>query len=392
MEKHIFISYKHEDSDFAEVLINKLEKAGFKTWVDSDQLHIGEDWRTGIDEAIKNAFALIVIMSPEAKASEYVTYEWAFAWGAGIKVLPVLHKDTPLHPRLEALQHLNFTNRTTRPWNTLLNTVQKIADTFSFSTPPIPQNTSPSLYSASQQTKEFWLDTGRIFLERKDYQSALEAYKQAIFLDPNDADAYANKSEALFRLESYKEALRASEQAIQLDNNLAKAWTNKGVALSNFKRYDEAIDAYDQAIRLDPNNAPAYYNKGNALNDLKRYDEAIAACDQAIRLDPNYAPAYMGKGAALGNLKRYDEALAAFDQAICLDPNYARAYSNKGIALGKLKRYDEAIDVYDQAIHLDPNLAMAYNNKALAFDQLGKLDDAKQCREKARQLESQGQV
>src|SRR6266487_1190002 len=358
MEKHIFISYKHEDSDFAEVLINKLEKAGCKTWVDSDQLHIGEDWRTGIDEAIKNAFALIVIMSPEAKASEYVTYEWAFAWGAGIKVLPVLHKDTPLHPRLEALQHLNFTNRTTRPWNTLLNTVQKIADTFSFSTPPIPQNTSPSLYSASQQTKEFWLDTGRIFLERKDYQSALEAYKQAIFLDPNDADAYANKSEALFRLESYKEALRASEQAIQLDNNLAKAWTNKGVALSNFKRYDEAIDAYDQAICLDP----------------------------------NYARAYSNKGAALGNLKRYDEALAAFDQAICLDPNYARAYSNKGIALGKLKRYDEAIDVYDQAIHLDPNLAMAYNNKALAFDQLGKLDDAKQCREKARQLESQGQV
>src|SRR6266516_3423252 len=324
MEKHIFISYKHEDSDFAEVLINKLEKAGFKTWVDSDQLHIGEDWRTGIDEAIKNAFALIVIMSPEAKASEYVVYELAFAWGAGIKVLPVLHKDTPLHPRLEALQHLNFTNRTTRPWNTLLNTVQKIADTFSFSTPPIPQNTSPSIYIASQQTKEFWLDTGRIFLERKDYQSALEAYKQAIFLDPNDADAYANKSEALFRLESYKEALRASEQAIQLDNNLAKAWTNKGAALSN--------------------------------------------------------------------LKRYDEAIAAFDQAICLDPNYARAYSNKGIALGKLKRYDEAIDVYDQAIHLDPNLAMAYNNKALAFDQLGKLDDAKQCREKARQLESQGQV
>ncbi len=49
MEKHIFISYKHEDQDFAEVLINRVEKAGFKTWVDHDQLHIGDDWRNAID-------------------------------------------------------------------------------------------------------------------------------------------------------------------------------------------------------------------------------------------------------------------------------------------------------------------------------------------------------
>ena len=100
MEKHIFVSYKHEDSDFAEVLINRVGKAGFNTWVDHDQLHIGADWRNEIDQAIKNSFALIVIMSPEAKASEYVTYEWAFAWGAGVQVLPILYKVTSLHPHL----------------------------------------------------------------------------------------------------------------------------------------------------------------------------------------------------------------------------------------------------------------------------------------------------
>src|SRR6266516_4660765 len=132
MEKHIFISYKHEDSDFAEVLINKLEKAGFKTWVDSDQLHIGEDWRTGIDEAIKNAFALIVIMSPEAKASEYVTYEWAFAWGAGIKVIPVLCKPIELHPRLETLQYLDFSNYSFRPWDKLIKLVKYEAEEYAY--------------------------------------------------------------------------------------------------------------------------------------------------------------------------------------------------------------------------------------------------------------------
>jgi len=121
---HLFISYKHEDGDFADVLINKLEKEGYSTWVDNDRINAGEDWRNEIDQAIKDAFALIVIMSPEAKASEYVTYEWAFAWGAGVKVIPVLFKPTELHPRLEALQYLDFTSRTSRPWNKLFNVVK----------------------------------------------------------------------------------------------------------------------------------------------------------------------------------------------------------------------------------------------------------------------------
>jgi hypothetical protein len=78
--QHVFISYWHDDIDFAENVINKLEKACFTTWADN-KIGIGEEWRTSIDLAIKNAFALIVIMTKEAKASEYVTYEWAFAWG-----------------------------------------------------------------------------------------------------------------------------------------------------------------------------------------------------------------------------------------------------------------------------------------------------------------------
>ncbi len=124
---HIFISYKSEDGDFADVLISKLEREGYSTWVDNDRINAGEDWRNNIDQAIKEAFSLIVIMSPEAKASEYVTYEWAFAWGARVKVIPVLFKPTELHPRLETLQYLDFTSRTSRPWDKLFKVLKNAA-------------------------------------------------------------------------------------------------------------------------------------------------------------------------------------------------------------------------------------------------------------------------
>lgn len=119
----VFISYKGEDVDFAENVRSRLGREGSDVWTDS-RIAAGEEWRNAIDVAIRNSVALIVIMTPEAKASEYVTYEWTFAWGIGIKVIPIMLRPTTLHPRLEALQYLDFTNIKSRPWDKLIEEVR----------------------------------------------------------------------------------------------------------------------------------------------------------------------------------------------------------------------------------------------------------------------------
>ena len=124
--KHVFVSYKHEESYFVELLKYKIKEANFEPWMDG-RLRVGEDWRAEIDQAIKNSLALIVILTPEAVESKYVTYEWAFALGADVKVIPVVFKRTPLHPRLEALQWLDFTNHASPPWDKLVEVLRKTA-------------------------------------------------------------------------------------------------------------------------------------------------------------------------------------------------------------------------------------------------------------------------
>lgn len=118
--KHVFICHEGGDGDFAELLKLRLEKSGFEAWIDVDRLHVGVDWRAEIDEAIRNASALIVVVTPDSKQSEYVTYEWSFAAGSGVKVIPLMVRTTQLHPRLESLQYLDFTNRRARPWDRLI--------------------------------------------------------------------------------------------------------------------------------------------------------------------------------------------------------------------------------------------------------------------------------
>jgi SAM-dependent methyltransferase len=68
-------------------------------------------------------------MSPAAKESAYVTYEWSFALGAGIPVIPVIYRSTELHQRLETLQHIDFVRA--RPWEQLIRDLKSYAQTYS---------------------------------------------------------------------------------------------------------------------------------------------------------------------------------------------------------------------------------------------------------------------
>ena len=108
----IFISYKHDDGDFAELLRGRSSgRASTPGWTK----HPGGRGMARDDRPRhRDSAAVVVIMTPDARGSEYVTYEWAYALGLGVPVIPVLLKDaTRSTPRLEVLQYLDFTRRRT---------------------------------------------------------------------------------------------------------------------------------------------------------------------------------------------------------------------------------------------------------------------------------------
>ena len=148
MGKHVFLSYRHQESAFANELIRRVQAAGFMMWVDAEQLRAGENWRETINLAIKDSFALVVIITPDSKTSEYVTYEWAFAQGAGVKIVPVLLRPTKLHPQLEILQYLDFTDPYVQPWERLIGRLKELQGQFQTNTLSLPNDTPNPVRSA----------------------------------------------------------------------------------------------------------------------------------------------------------------------------------------------------------------------------------------------------
>jgi hypothetical protein len=81
-------------------------------------LRPGDDWRREIDDALRNSHIVLVLVTRIARQSEYVTYEWAFALGAGVKVVPIVVDKQALHPRLAAFQYFDINSPTV--WDDLV--------------------------------------------------------------------------------------------------------------------------------------------------------------------------------------------------------------------------------------------------------------------------------
>ena len=144
--RHIFVSYCHEDSDFSHVLQEKLRQSEFVAWRDLS-LNVGDDWRADIDLAIREAFAIVVVLSPASIHSAYVNYEWAFALGTGIPAIPILLRtvNADLHPRLQALKCLDFTDDNASPWDWLIQSLRDLHDALRPTTVHVPHDAPPAL-------------------------------------------------------------------------------------------------------------------------------------------------------------------------------------------------------------------------------------------------------
>jgi hypothetical protein len=122
----IFLSYSSKDNFHAELISTKLSAAGLTVWTDQRQLRAGENWRQGIEKGIADSFAVIVALTKNSAQSSYVTFEWAYAFGKGKEVIPVKLEDCEIHPKLAAIQQLNFSNSGPLPWDALIERIQEI--------------------------------------------------------------------------------------------------------------------------------------------------------------------------------------------------------------------------------------------------------------------------
>ena len=88
--KNVFVSYAHDDSEFAQHLRASLGDAEVSEWMDAADAASGEVIPHKIKESITSASVVVVLVSPRSINDQWIQFEVGAAWGLGKRVIVIL--------------------------------------------------------------------------------------------------------------------------------------------------------------------------------------------------------------------------------------------------------------------------------------------------------------
>lgn len=102
-----------------------------------------------------------------------------------------------------------------------------------------------------------------------------------ILADNSSANDYFQKGVELVKKQDLAGAEAAFRKAIEINPNFAEAYANLGSVLANQDKLEEAISNFENAVRLKPNIAVLHYLLGRALYEQNRPQEAAEPLKKA---------------------------------------------------------------------------------------------------------------
>jgi tetratricopeptide (TPR) repeat protein len=112
-----------------------------------------------------------------------------------------------------------------------------------------------------------------------DWEGGEQAFKRALELNPNFAEALVYYSHLLCYMGRLDEALVMADRAMQLDPLNSVILTISGVTLSYLGRYDDAIERYQSALRTSPNDPVGHNGLWETYYKKEMYEESLKSAE-----------------------------------------------------------------------------------------------------------------
>ena len=186
----------------------------------------------------------------------------------------------------------------------------------------------PSKNSNSQDPSQEELDNLINLYTQRQYQETLTQALKLLEKFPRSFTLYNIVGVTNHISGKAKEAVRAYKKAISIKPDFAEAHNNLGITLKDQGKLDEALEVYNNAISIKPDYAEAFNNMGVALQDNRETGRALEAYEKAISLNSNYAEAHNNIGNAFQDTGKLKEARQAYNTALSIKPDFCETHRN----------------------------------------------------------------
>ncbi len=156
------------------------------------------------------------------------------------------------------------------------------------------------------------------------------AGRQAVALDPEDADAHCAMGRGYLTNRMFDDAIAEFGKAIAINPSHTLAHYSLGASYVFRGEPEPSLPHIEDAIRLSPHDANMgsfLVRKAQALLYLRRYEEAAEWARRALRL-PNFQwSRNVMLISSLGHLGQIDDARAALDELLARIPEFSAQYA-----------------------------------------------------------------
>lgn len=327
-----FISYSHQDTNFAALLATSLVHYGIHPWKDTHQIRTGERFDSRIFNAINNSDILLSLLSASALASDWCNRELAHALArcstsGSPRVFPLLISSCTLP---ENVKHLSFADFRTQFEAPLRKLVADIRQEDIDQPPYQPSCVASTPYRDTRENEAIRIyNLGIVAYQRGDVRQAVEHFEKASQIDPANYDSTYNAAVAIYDLaqrasgddpvhlvvERYEEVLRIRPDDVDAMVNLGVLYNTEQIS----GKPERAKELFERAIQLAPDYALAWLNLGHyygLVGGARKLEEAAKPLKEgrADSVNVSFNPQYL------------QGAIYCYEKAFELEPNFRRMF------------------------------------------------------------------
>lgn len=211
------------------------------------------------------------------------------------------------------------------------------------------------------------LDEGREKFLARDFLAAEQILSDLLPDVKGFADVHNMLGVVFHNQGKFGKALEAFQEALRINPSYTEACLNLAVTYNDLGMYNEARAIYARAQRATNDDAGKiqdafvrgklanmHFDLGEVYSELLCWDEAIAELRKALALRGDFADIRTALGKALREAGRRDEALLELREAKRLRPTFANGLVQLGLTYYTMGRKDEALAEWRAVLQFDP--------------------------------------
>src|SRR5215831_8793860 len=246
----------------------------------------------------------------------------------------------------------------------------------------VPALTVPALAQGQTNARAqayYHFSRGRLLDDQGQPSQAIEEYKKALELDPNNSLIYSEMAESYLRNNRAREAVEAANKAVQLDrDNIEAHKLLSSIYLQTISRanaqqppsvetINNAIHEFEEILRIDPTERQSFLMLGRLYQIKGDRDKATQIYKELLGVEPGSEEGVTALAKLHMDAGNYKEAADLLEQFVTQRPDSDTALQTLGEAYSDLMEYEKAAEAYKRASDLDPDDIEVKKSEAEAY-------------------------